>query len=364
MEKDGVFYNEVMGNEEKTNSSFSKRDNNIYKPRIVIIGVGGGGCNTISTIAKIGGIDGVQLVAINTDAQHLKHKVPDNVKKILIGERLTRGLGAGGDPEVGMRAAEASKKEISGILEGADLVFLCSGMGGGTGTGAAPIVAQVAKEKGAIVISIVTTPFKFEGGRAEIADEGIEKLRKHSNTVIIIDNNRLIELYPNLDMAKAFKAADLIVATSVKGLIDTMNKVSLINIDYADIRAVMRNGDFSLIAVGEATGPDRVKKVIENTLNNALLDVDYSNAKGAIIHITGGPELTMKESYDIYEGIRSKLNEDVIIKPGARVDSRMEGKIRVIAIITGVSSPLPNSKLRNGEKIEEDDLDFFPITPL
>ncbi|WP_456419300.1 cell division protein FtsZ [Methanocaldococcus infernus] len=306
--------------------------------RIVVVGCGGAGNNTINRLMELG-IQGAETIAINTDKQHLE--VIQAHKKILIGASLTRGLGAGGYPEIGQKAAEMARNVIEEQLKGADLVFITAGMGGGTGTGSAPVVAEIAKELGAIVVGVVTYPFKIERARMKKADEGIEKMAKVCDTVIIIDNNKLVELVPTLPINDAFKVADEIIAQAVKGITETITVPSLINIDFADVRAVMKNGGVAMIGVGEVDQTDRgdrVQNVVKETLNCPLLDVDYKGAKGALIHITGGPDLTLKEANDIGEGLTKELSPDANVIWGARIEKEMEGCIRVMAIITGVKS--------------------------
>ncbi len=306
-------------------------------PKIVVVGVGGAGNNSVNRLARIG-ISGAELIALNTDKQHL-NLLHDSLTKLLIGQSVTRGLGAGGYPEVGAKAAEVSRAAIAQLLEDADLVFLTAGMGGGTGTGAAPIVADIAKEQGAIVIAMVTFPFLLERARIKKAEEGIERLRKVADTVVIIDNNRLVELVPNLPMEQAFSVADEVIARAVKGITETITVPSLINLDYADVRAIMGSGGVSLISVGESKGHNKVDEAVQDTLKNALLDVDYRGAKGALIHITGGPDLTLGEANEIGEKLTEEIDPNAQVIWGARIVPEYEGRVEVIAIFTGVKSP-------------------------
>lgn len=306
-------------------------------PKIMVIGVGGAGCNSISRIAEMG-VSGAQLVAVNTDKQQLA-MLNDDLVKILIGKSVTRGLGAGGYPDVGHKAAEVSRSALEEVLRGVDMLFLTAGMGGGTGTGAAPVVADIAKSQGAIVISIVTYPFKMERARLIKAEEGLERLKGASDTVVVIDNNRLVELVPNLPIGDAFKVADEVIARTVSGITETITQPSLVNLDYADVRSIMGNKGLSVIAVGESKGVDRVKEVVSDTLKNALLDVDIAGSSGALIHITGGPDLTLGEANQIGELLTEKIDPKATVIWGARVDPTFENKIEVIAIFTGVHSP-------------------------
>ena len=309
----------------------------VERLKIVICGAGGGGGNTVRRLHNIG-ITGAQLVACNTDAQDLK-KLPESVTKVLIGAKLTRGLGAGGFPELGMKAAEASRHEISEILNGTNLMFLTAGMGGGTGTGSAPVIAEIARDMGAIVVAIVTFPFNLERARLEKARDGIDNLRRVCDTVIIVDNNKLVEYVPNLAIDKAFLVADEIVSRAVKGITDTIMEPSLINLDFADIKAVLGGGKMSVISVGDGDGPDRVEMAVKNTLAHPLMEVDYAGAKGALIHITGSPEMSIGEANRIGELITQELDPSASVTWGARVNPKLSEKVEVMAIITGVKSP-------------------------
>ncbi|HIQ39052.1 MAG TPA: cell division protein FtsZ [Methanothermococcus okinawensis] len=312
---------------------------NIGKVNILVVGCGGAGNNTIHRLMEMG-IKGAETIALNTDKQHLEHINAD--KKILIGSTLTRGLGAGGYPEIGRKSAELARGVLEDVLKNADLVFVTAGLGGGTGTGSAPVVAEIAKEQGAIVIGVVTYPFKIERARLKKAEEGLERLTEACDTVIVIDNNKLLELVPNLPINDAFKVADEIIANAVKGITETISEKSLINIDYADVKAVMTNGGVAMIGVGEVdsdTKGDRVERVVKETMNCPLLDIDYTGATGALIHITGGPDLSLDEAVRIGEKITENLNPDANVIWGARIDPSMEGCLRVMAIVTGVKSP-------------------------
>ncbi len=306
-------------------------------PKIMVVGVGGAGCNTVNRLANMGSKSS-SLVAVNTDKQHLAI-INDEITKILIGKSVTRGLGAGGYPEIGAKAAEISRAALEEVLDGIDMLFLTAGMGGGTGTGAAPLIAEIAKEQGAIVIAMVTYPFALERARMSKAEEGLNVLRKVTDTVVVIDNNRLVELVPNLPMQDAFKVADEVVARTVRGITETITQPSLINLDYADVRSIMSNKGLSVIAVGESKSVDRVNEVVEDTLNNALLDVDIGGATGALIHITGGPELTLGEANTIGEMLTERVDAKASVIWGARVDPTFQNRIEVITIFTGVHSP-------------------------
>ncbi len=317
--------------------SESSRDDGVMSNdqiKIVTVGVGGGGNNTINRLIKFG-VKGSDLVAINTDQEHL-NIINDKAKKVLIGKSITKGLGAGGFPEMGEKAAEVDKPLIREILEGAQLVFICAGMGGGTGGGAAPVVAEVAKEMGAITIAMVTYPFKLEKARRKKADESIKKLRKYADSVVILDNNRLVELFPNLRITEAFSVADEILARAIGGLVWTITQPSLINIDFADVRSIMQGGGVGFIAVGEGRGNEKVRQAAEGVVKNRLLDVDFEGAKGALIHITGGTDLTLGDAIQAGEHITEKMDPDANVKWGARIMDNYEGKLEIVAIVSGV----------------------------
>lgn len=305
--------------------------------KIVVLGTGGGGNNTINRLAHIG-IEGAELIAVNTDKQDLQ-KLDGRITKVLVGAKLTRGLGCGGFPELGEKSAEASRHELAEVLNGTHLLFMTAGMGGGTGTGSAPVIAEIAKELGAIVVAIVTFPFMLERSRLNKAREGIDKLRRIADTVIIIDNNKLVEYVPNLPIDKAFMVADEIVARAVKGITDTIMEPSLINLDFADIKAVLGGGRVAVISVGDGEGPERVEQSVQNTLAHPLLDVDYAGATGALIHITGGEDMTLGEANQIGELLTKELDPRASVTWGARVNPKLGERVEVIAIITGVKSP-------------------------
>lgn len=302
--------------------------------KIVTVGVGGAGNNTVNRLIK-SGVKGTELVAINTDKQHL-NIVHERAKKVLIGRSVTKGLGAGGYPDVGAKSAEVDRPLIEKELEGAHLVFVCAGMGGGTGGGAAPVTAQIAKEQGAIVVSMVTYPFALERARKKKADEGIKSLKRYCDSVIILDNNRLVQLVPNLPMAEAFAVADEILSRAISGLVWTITQPSLINIDFADVRAIMEGGGVGFIAVGEGKGTDKVRAAAEGVIKNRLLDVDFEGAKGALIHISGGSDLTLGDAIKAGEMITEKMDAEANVKWGARIMQNYEGKLEVVAIVTGV----------------------------
>ncbi len=306
-----------------------------HKARIVVWGSGGAGCNTVTRLSEIG-ISGAEIIASNTDAKHLA--ITKASKKILIGRELTRGLGAGGYPEVGKNAAMESKTEIKEILKNVDLVFLTCGLGGGTGTGSLPVIAKLAKEEGAIVIGAVTLPFKLEGARIVKAEEGLAKLREMSDTVIVIENQKLLKFAGDMPLKKAFCVADDLIATMIKGITETISEPSLVNLDYADVRSVMRSGGVAAIGVGHSDSQHRAEEAISKALNHPLLEVDYAGAKGALIQVIGGEDMRLDEINVIGETVCRELDPESQVIWGARVIPGFEG-VQVITIITGVKSP-------------------------
>ncbi|ERG90625.1 MAG: cell division protein FtsZ [Haloquadratum walsbyi J07HQW1] len=304
-------------------------------PRIVIVGAGGAGNNTVNRLYNIG-VDGADTVAINTDKQHLK-MIEANTK-ILVGKSLTQGLGAGGDPSMGERATEMAQGTIKEVLGEADLVFVTAGMGGGTGTGAAPVISKIAKEQGAIVVGMVSTPFNVERARTVKAEEGLEKLRNEADSIIVLDNNRLLDYVPNLPIGKAFSVMDQIIAETVKGISETITQPSLINLDYADMSTIMDQGGVAVMLVGETQDKNKTQEVVNDAMNHPLLDVDYRGASGGLVHITGGPDLTLKEAEGIADSITERLEASANVIWGARIQEEYKGKVRVMAIMTGVQS--------------------------
>ena len=304
-------------------------------PRIVIIGCGGAGNNTVNRLYNIG-VDGAETIAINTDKQHLQMIEADT--KILVGKSLTNGLGAGGDPNMGERATEMAQGTIKEVLGDADLVFVTAGMGGGTGTGAAPVVSKIAKEQGAIVVGMVSTPFNVERARTVKAEEGLERLREEADSIIVLDNNRLLDYVPNLPIGKAFSVMDQIIAETVKGISETITQPSLINLDYADMTSIMNQGGVAVMLVGETQDKNKTEEVVKDAMNHPLLDVDYRGASGGLVHITGGPDLTLQEAEGIAQNITNRLEASANVIWGARIQEEYKGKVRVMAIMTGVQS--------------------------
>ncbi|MFH7860246.1 MAG: cell division protein FtsZ, partial [Candidatus Aenigmatarchaeota archaeon] len=260
-------------------------------------------------------------------------------KKLLIGRDTTKGLGAGGYPQVGEKAATEQRAQIKQMLEGVDLVFITAGMGGGTGTGSAPVVAEIAKSLGAIVIGAVTMPFKMEGTRIQKAEDGLAKLRQVTDTVVVIENQKLLEYAGQMPLAQAFALADELISMMIKGIVETITVPSLVNLDFADVKAIMSCGGVSAICVGESDSQSRIKDAVIKAINHPLLEVDYSGALGALIHVICGPDCTLAEINEAGEMISKRLSQDAQVIWGARVLPEMTGKVQIIAIITGVKSP-------------------------
>lgn len=319
------------------NTSGKQAAEELEQIKIAVVGVGGGGNNTVNRLKRLD-VRGADLIAANTDRQHLS-MLDEGVKKLLIGKSVTKGLGAGGYPEVGAKCAEVDREAIAKHLSNSHLVFICAGMGGGTGTGAAPVIAQIAKEQGAIVVAMVTYPFALERARVSKADEGIQKLREFSDSVIILDNNRLVQIVPNLPVNQAFLVADEILAKAIGGLVFTITQPSLVNIDFADVKAIMGQGDVGMIAVGTGKGTNKVEDAVRGVMENRLLDVDFTGAKGALIHIAGGADLTLGDAIRAGEMVTEQMDPKASVKWGARLIPEYDGKLEITAIVTGVKSP-------------------------
>lgn len=306
------------------------------KTRIKVIGCGGAGNNTINRISEVG-IKGIETIALNTDAQDLLYTTCD--KKLLIGRQLTNGLGAGSNPRIGEESAKENEQDIKKLLEGSDMVFITCGLGGGTGTGSAPFIAQVAKKMGILGVAIVTIPFSMEGThRFENAMMGLEKLEQNVSTLIVIPNEKLLELAPQLPLQTAFKVADEILTNAVKGIAELVTKTGLVNLDFADVKAIMGEGGVAMIGVGESDADNRALESVQKALENPLIDVDITHATGALINISGGENLTLDESRQIVESVSSRLDPNAKIIWGAQIYKDLEKTVRTMVIITGVSS--------------------------
>jgi cell division protein FtsZ len=326
---------------------------------IRVIGCGGGGSNTIERLAETG-IEGAELFAMNTDAQHLLHINAD--RRVLIGRRTTRGLGAGSLPSIGEEAARESIDEIRAAVEGADMVFITCGLGGGTGTGAAPVVAEVAREMGALTISVVTLPFAAEGAiRMANADAGLKRLREVSDTAIVVPNYRLLEVVPDLPLQAAFKVADEVLMRSVKGITELITRPGLINLDFADVRTIMSNGGVAMIGLGEAEGEMKSKDSVIKALRSPLLDIDISGATSALVNVVGGPSMSISDAETVVEEVYERINPDARIIWGAQIDPSLDNTIRTMLVVTGVSSPqiLGKEDLKQSRVVSKHGIDFL-----
>ena len=309
------------------------------KPKVLIIGCGGGGGNSVARLHRLG-IHGARTVVVNTDAVHLDSIQCD--RKLLIGAGVTRGMGAGGKPEIGERCAEIAEQELRNLIGDADLTFVTVGLGGGTGTGVAPYVSELAQAAGSVVITMATTPFKAERGRMTNALAGIQRLKAVSDSLIVLDNNRLLDLVPNLPVEQAFAVMDHLISEVIKGVTESITLPSLINLDFNDVRTILQGGGTSTIFYGE-NAEDNPERLVTETLDNPLFDVDYKGARGALIHISAGPGLRLRTAHEVVEGLTAKMRPDANVIFGARVDRKYEGIVRVLAIMTGVHSSLLES---------------------
>lgn len=307
------------------------------KTNIVVVGCGGSGSNTIQRMSEEG-VVGAELYAINTDAQHLLHiKVP---RKILIGRNRTRGLGAGSLPQIGQDAAQESKADIEKAVNNADMVFVTCGLGGGTGTGAAPIVAEIARDAGALTIAVVTLPFSVEGSiRLDNAEAGLERLRDIVDTVIVVPNDKLLEVVPHLPLQTAFKVCDEILMRSVKGITELITKPGLVNLDFADVRVIMQKSGVAMIGLGEAEGENKAVESVQKALRSPLLDVDVSGATGALVNVVGGPDMTIAEAESVVNELYTRVDSKARLIWGAVIDPDLENIVRTMIVVTGVKSP-------------------------
>lgn len=326
----------IVNNAAQNTTAETTNEVEVGQANIKVIGVGGAGGNMTDWLYKKG-IRGAEIMACNTDQQHLN--VIEADRKFLIGRDTTKGLGCGGFPQKGAEAAQESLQQIKEALRQSDMCFVCAGMGGGTGTGASPMVASVARDSGAIVIGTVTMPFKIERARLDKAEYGLQQLRQVSDTVIVIDNNRLVQIAGNLPVQQAFAVANELIATMIKGIVETIAVPSLVNLDYADVKTIMTNGDVAAIGVGASDTNNRVEEAVKGALSNPLLDISYEGATGAIIHVAGGPDMTLDDISRVGELVTESMDDDANVIWGARVSEEMKGKITVMTIITGVKSP-------------------------
>jgi cell division protein FtsZ len=333
---------------------------------VTVVGCGGAGNNTLTRMVEEG-IKGADFIAANTDVQHL---VRTNCEtKLLIGKELTGGRGAGSNPKVGEKAARENQAEIEDSVKGSDMVFVTAGMGGGTGTGSAPVVAQAAQKHGALTIAVVTTPFESEGRkRFENAQYGLEGLQKHADTVIVVPNERLLDTYGDLPVNKAFRVSDEVLMRSVKGITELITKPGLVNLDFADVTTVMKNGGVAMIGLGESSSNQRARDSVKDALQSPLLDVNVTGAESVLVNVTGGDDMAIEEAEGVVEKIHDRVDEGARIIWGTSVDEDLDGEIRTMIVVTGVNSPQMYSESSEtvqvaggddeGEDDELDDIDY------
>lgn len=315
--------------------------------RIKVVGVGGGGCNAVNRMIEEG-LQGIEFVAINTDAQALL--LSDAAVRVRIGDKLTRGLGSGGDPEIGRKAAEESADELYEVLKGSDMVFVTAGIGGGTGTGAAPVVAQIAREVGALTIGVVTRPFTFEGSRrGQSAEGGISRLKEQVDTLIVIPNDRLLQVVETRSsLSSAFKVADDVLRQGIQGISELITVPGLINLDFADVRTIMSEGGAALMAVGTASGENRAAEAAEQAITSKLLDITIDGARGILFNVTGGTNLSLFEVNEAAAIIKETAHPDVNLIFGAVIDPEMGDDLRITVIATGFDRKgMPRRMLRS-----------------
>ena len=326
--------------------------------RIKVIGVGGGGGNALSFMVEEGGINGVEFIAVNTDAQALLNNKAS--VKIQIGENLTKGLGSGGDPEVGRQAAEESRERLREDLSGADMIFLACGEGGGTGTGASPVIAEIAKESGALTIAVVTKPFEFEGSKRKFsADEGITKLKEKVDTLIVVPNQRILNIIDKkTPILEAFKKIDAVLHQGVKGIAELITTPGLINVDFADIRTIMQGSGTALMGVGIGSGDKRAIAAIKQAISSPLLDISIEGAKGVLFNVVGGPDLTMAEVDEAASIIAKSVDPDADIIFGAVIDDKMMDQIKVTIIAT----KFDDNRLKLFRFKKSEDIEQEPVT--
>ncbi len=369
---------EVVANEKKANKKATKlnKKNDVLKETLTrdivdreleevlsgltttikVVGCGGAGTNTIARCIG-SNITGAELVAVNTDAQHLL--LAQSPKKVLIGRHLTRGLGAGSLPQIGEEAAKESEQDIRSAIGHADMVFVTCGLGGGTGTGASPIIAQISKETGALTIGVVTLPFSVEGViRMENAETGLRRLRDICDTVIVIPNDKLLDIVPNLSLNAAFKVADEVLMRSIKGITEMITMPGLVNLDFADLKTVMKRGGVAMIGLGEAEGENKAVNAVVEALNSPLLEVDISEATGALVNVTGGEDMTISEAERVVEEIYSRVDPNARIIWGTTVDPNLKSNIRAMLVITGVKSKQILGPTQKSFEKEEFGIDF------
>jgi len=338
--------NDFNLNKLKTNDEELEELLNVHRTKIQIVGTGGAGNSTITRLADAG-IQGIETVAINTDAQDLLHTKADS--KLIIGKNVTKGLGAGGDPQIGEQAAKENEEEIKSLLQGNDMVFISCGLGGGTGTGAAPVIAEIARNLNILTVSVVTLPFSDEGAiKEKNAINGLENLRKNSDTIIVIHNDRLLDMVPDLPVNAAFKFTDEILVNSVRSVTSLVANKGLMNLDFADIKTVMKDGEIAMIGIGESDSNEKAQEAIENATHNQLLNIDIAGAQKALINIEGDESMSIGEARNIMFSVAEKLDAQAKILWGASINKDLKGKIKIFVIATGL-----NSQQRTTQKSSE-----------
>lgn len=329
--------------------------------KILVIGVGGAGNNAITRLNE-SGIVGAVTLAANTDAQQLLYS--KSHKKLLLGRELCRGLGAGNDPQIGAEAAMESSETLKGILSQVDMCFIVCGLGGGTGTGAAPVIARIAKNLEVLTVSICTLPFEVEGRtKLQHAKEGLRRLYESSDTTIVVPNEKLIEIAPELSLKEAFLVADEILIRAVRGVTEIINRPGDVNVDFADVQRVLGEGGAAIIGLGESSSPDnRAREAVEDALKNPLLEVDIRSAKSVLLNITGGPDLKLNQTEEVIRAVTDSLSNDIVVKFGVLIDPKLEGTIRATIIVSGVRSPYIISNIQEDalgmDVLLEEDLDL------
>lgn len=304
--------------------------------RIMVLGIGGAGNHTVGRLLE-DGLTGAECVAINTDLRDLNSTCAP--RKVLIGESVTRGLSAGGNPEIGRAAIEESRPCVENLLEDVDVVFIAVGLGGGTGTGAAPVVAEIARRKGAVVVGVVTTPLETEMNRIGYATRALSEMQMVCDTVVVIEGSKFIELAPQLPIIEVFKVADQVQANMIKGIVETLIEPSLINLDFADFKTIMKKGGIAVVGVGESDSPNRAEEAVQNALRTPLFSADYAEAKGALVHVSGDPNMTVDEANRVGAIVTEMIGHNALVSWGARVNPDTEGALKVTLVMTGLRSP-------------------------
>lgn len=322
------------------------KSTSVHECRIKVLGIGCAGNLTVGRLSEKG-LKGSECVAINTDLHDLD--LVRNSKKVLIGEDVTRGLSAQGNPRIGRDAAEHSKVNLESLLEDTDVAFVVAGLGGGTGSGAAPLIADIARRKGAVVVGVVTTPMRTESHRTEIATRSLKELTSVCDTIVLIDSNKFIELTPRLPVAEAFSLADKTMANVIEGIVESISMPSLVSLNWADFRNVVGNGGLGTVGVGRSGAPsqNRAEDAVRNALSNPSFDADFAGAKGALIHVAGGPSMTFEEAKHVEQIVSNMMGHDARVGWGANVDPSIEDGLEVTIVMTGVRSPRLLSGLGN-----------------